>query len=140
LLGASQNPKSSEHLLYDHCSLKLNDDDYQRVSRIPKRKVFSSAIHLMKYLLYYIFIRILVFSICTLYIYVLYLILYQGANFRDLPGVRVRPDKKVEWDPDVERIYLDSGKPLVAFLSNISFMAIILSHFGLISLILYLYV
>ncbi|KAE8036996.1 hypothetical protein FH972_009624 [Carpinus fangiana] len=74
LLGASQNPKSSEHLLYDHCSLKLNDDDYQRVSRIPKRK---------------------------------------GANFRDLPGVRVRPDKKVEWDPDVERIYLDSGKPLV---------------------------
>lgn len=39
----------------------------------------------------------------------------QGANFRDLPGVRVRPDNKVEWDPDVERIYLDSGKPLVIF-------------------------
>ncbi|XP_062171171.1 DNA (cytosine-5)-methyltransferase CMT3 [Alnus glutinosa] len=74
LLGVSQNPKPSEHLLYDHCPLKLNDDDYQRVSRIPKRK---------------------------------------GANFRDLPGVRVRPDKKVEWDPDVERVYLESGKPLV---------------------------
>ncbi|KAF2286276.1 hypothetical protein GH714_013067 [Hevea brasiliensis] len=37
----------------------------------------------------------------------------KGANFRDLPGVRVRPDNKVEWDPDVERVYLDSGKPLV---------------------------
>ncbi|GMH11523.1 hypothetical protein Nepgr_013364 [Nepenthes gracilis] len=37
----------------------------------------------------------------------------KGANFRHLPGVRVRPDKKVEWDPDVERVYLPSGKPLV---------------------------
>ncbi|KAH7560421.1 hypothetical protein JRO89_XS10G0013600 [Xanthoceras sorbifolium] len=37
----------------------------------------------------------------------------KGACFRDLPGVRVRPDKKVEWDPEVERVYLDSGKPLV---------------------------
>ncbi|KAH7532322.1 hypothetical protein FEM48_Zijuj04G0007600 [Ziziphus jujuba var. spinosa] len=35
-----------------------------------------------------------------------------GANFRDFPGVRVRPDNKVEWDPVVERVYLDSGKPL----------------------------
>ncbi|KAI5321117.1 hypothetical protein L3X38_030188 [Prunus dulcis] len=37
----------------------------------------------------------------------------KGANFRDLPGVRVRVDNKVEWDPDVERVYLKSGKPLV---------------------------
>ncbi|KAM3345090.1 hypothetical protein P3S68_024799 [Capsicum galapagoense] len=37
----------------------------------------------------------------------------KGANFRDLTGVRVRPDKKVEWDPDVERVLLPSGKPLV---------------------------
>ncbi|KAH9740806.1 DNA (cytosine-5)-methyltransferase CMT3 [Citrus sinensis] len=37
----------------------------------------------------------------------------KGANFRDFPGVRVRPDNKVEWDPNVERIYLESGKPLV---------------------------
>ncbi|XP_022157356.1 DNA (cytosine-5)-methyltransferase CMT3 [Momordica charantia] len=37
----------------------------------------------------------------------------KGANFRHLPGVRVRPDNKVEWDPDVTRMYLDSGKPLV---------------------------
>ncbi|XP_048137366.1 DNA (cytosine-5)-methyltransferase CMT3-like isoform X2 [Rhodamnia argentea] len=37
----------------------------------------------------------------------------KGANFRDLPGVRVCPDNKVEWDPDVPRAYLASGKPLV---------------------------
>ncbi|KAM3250626.1 hypothetical protein P3L10_004696 [Capsicum annuum] len=37
----------------------------------------------------------------------------KGANFRTLTGVRVRPDKKVEWDPDVERVLLPSGKPLV---------------------------
>ncbi|KAH6803554.1 chromomethylase 3 [Perilla frutescens var. frutescens] len=37
----------------------------------------------------------------------------KGANFRDLPGVRVRPDNRVEWDPDVERKKVSSGKPLV---------------------------
>uniref|UniRef100_F6GUF8 DNA (cytosine-5-)-methyltransferase n=1 Tax=Vitis vinifera TaxID=29760 RepID=F6GUF8_VITVI len=37
----------------------------------------------------------------------------KGANFRDLPGVLVGADNKVEWDPNVERIYLPSGKPLV---------------------------
>ncbi|KAJ8565164.1 hypothetical protein K7X08_007740 [Anisodus acutangulus] len=37
----------------------------------------------------------------------------KGANFRDLPGVRVRADNIVEWDPDVERVKLTSGKPLV---------------------------
>ncbi|PHT38578.1 hypothetical protein CQW23_22151 [Capsicum baccatum] len=37
----------------------------------------------------------------------------KGANFRDLTGVRVWPDKKVEWDRDVERVFLPSGKPLV---------------------------
>ncbi|XP_076935746.1 DNA (cytosine-5)-methyltransferase CMT3-like [Bidens hawaiensis] len=37
----------------------------------------------------------------------------KGANFRDLKGVRVRADNRVEWDPDVERVYLPSGKPLV---------------------------
>ncbi|XP_060196738.1 DNA (cytosine-5)-methyltransferase CMT3-like [Lycium barbarum] len=61
-------------VLYDHRPLKLNEDDYQRVCQIPKRK---------------------------------------GANFRDLPGVRVRADNIVEWDPDVERVKLTSGKPLV---------------------------
>ncbi|GER57395.1 DNA (Cytosine-5)-methyltransferase [Striga asiatica] len=37
----------------------------------------------------------------------------RGANFRDLPGVRVRPDNKVEWDPEVERKKVSSGKFLV---------------------------
>ncbi|KAL9324724.1 hypothetical protein ACSQ67_009581 [Phaseolus vulgaris] len=37
----------------------------------------------------------------------------KGGCFRDLPGVRVGNDNKVEWDPDMERVYLDSGKPLV---------------------------
>ncbi|CAI9259942.1 unnamed protein product [Lactuca saligna] len=66
--------ETSNHLLYDHRPLKLNDDDYQRVCQIPKKK---------------------------------------GANFRDLKGVRVKADNHVEWDPDVERVYLPSGKPLV---------------------------
>ncbi|CAI9774461.1 unnamed protein product [Fraxinus pennsylvanica] len=64
----------SEHKLYDHRPYLLNQDDYQRVCHIPKKK---------------------------------------GANFRDLPGVIVRADNKVEFDPDVERVKLPSGKPLV---------------------------
>ncbi|VFQ89170.1 unnamed protein product [Cuscuta campestris] len=36
----------------------------------------------------------------------------KGANFRDLPGVHV-VGNKVELDPNVERVYLPSGKPLV---------------------------
>ncbi|XP_047977309.1 DNA (cytosine-5)-methyltransferase CMT1-like isoform X2 [Salvia hispanica] len=63
-----------EHPLCDHRPLLLNQDDYERVCQIPKKK---------------------------------------GANFRDLPGVRVRPDNKVEWDPNVERKKVSSGKPLV---------------------------
>lgn len=31
--------EASDHLLYDHRPLKLNDDDYQRVCQIPKKKV-----------------------------------------------------------------------------------------------------
>ncbi|XP_037497648.1 putative DNA (cytosine-5)-methyltransferase CMT1 isoform X2 [Jatropha curcas] len=37
----------------------------------------------------------------------------KGANFRDLPGVLVGSDNKVEWDPSIERVMLPSGKPLV---------------------------
>ncbi|KAI3823341.1 hypothetical protein L1987_04776 [Smallanthus sonchifolius] len=37
----------------------------------------------------------------------------KGANFRDLPGVKVGKNNKVEWDPSVERVLLPSGKPLV---------------------------
>ncbi|XAR60439.1 DNA (cytosine-5-)-methyltransferase [Bertholletia excelsa] len=75
LLGFSAlESEATKHVLFDHRPLQLNNDDYQRVCQIPKRK---------------------------------------GANFRDLKGVRVRDDNKVEWDPDVERVYLPSGKPLV---------------------------
>ncbi|GJN20272.1 hypothetical protein PR202_gb07627 [Eleusine coracana subsp. coracana] len=37
----------------------------------------------------------------------------QGANFRDLRGVKVGANNIVEWDPEIERVYLPSGKPLV---------------------------
>ncbi|KAL3626531.1 hypothetical protein CASFOL_030080 [Castilleja foliolosa] len=64
----------SEHGLYDHRPLRLNEDDYERTCNIPKMK---------------------------------------GANFRNLAGVRIRPDNKVELDPDVERPRVSSGKFLV---------------------------
>ncbi|KAF5199628.1 DNA (Cytosine-5)-methyltransferase [Thalictrum thalictroides] len=37
----------------------------------------------------------------------------KGANFRDLPGVVVGPDNAVQFDPNMERLLLPSGKPLV---------------------------
>lgn len=37
----------------------------------------------------------------------------KGANFRDLAGVIVGPDNVVKLDPNVERVLLPSGKPLV---------------------------
>ncbi|KAK9157089.1 hypothetical protein Scep_003663 [Stephania cephalantha] len=69
------DPKEVESvMLHDHKPLQLNEDDYQRVCQIPKKK---------------------------------------GACFRDLPGVAVGQDNKVEWDESIERMYLPSGKPLV---------------------------
>lgn len=38
----------------------------------------------------------------------------QGANFRDFPGVLVGPNNVVEFDPQVERVLLPSGSPLVS--------------------------
>ncbi|CAM0953312.1 unnamed protein product [Alopecurus aequalis] len=37
----------------------------------------------------------------------------KGANFRDLKGVRVGPNNVAEFDPEIPRVYLESGKPLV---------------------------
>lgn len=37
----------------------------------------------------------------------------KGANFRDLPGLRVGPGKVIERDPDMDMILLPSKKPLV---------------------------
>ncbi|OMO86031.1 C-5 cytosine methyltransferase [Corchorus capsularis] len=36
----------------------------------------------------------------------------KGANFRNVKGVLVR-GRKVDWDPNIKRVYLKSGKPLV---------------------------
>uniref|UniRef100_A0ACD6A4W2 Uncharacterized protein n=1 Tax=Avena sativa TaxID=4498 RepID=A0ACD6A4W2_AVESA len=58
----------------DHCPLKLNRDDFERVKRIPFEK---------------------------------------GANFRNLEGVIVGPSNVAEFDPEIPRVYLESGKPLV---------------------------
>uniref|UniRef100_A0A453MQU2 DNA (cytosine-5-)-methyltransferase n=1 Tax=Aegilops tauschii subsp. strangulata TaxID=200361 RepID=A0A453MQU2_AEGTS len=63
-----------EGTLMDHCPLRLNKDDYERVKRIPFEK---------------------------------------GANFRDLEGVRVGPNNVAEFDPEIPRVYLESGNPLV---------------------------
>jgi hypothetical protein len=41
-------------LLFDHRPLELNDDDYQRVCQIPKRKVFFNIyLFLIKLLLHH---------------------------------------------------------------------------------------
>ncbi|PNX82212.1 DNA (cytosine-5)-methyltransferase cmt3-like protein, partial [Trifolium pratense] len=53
-----------------------------------------------------------------------------GACFRDFSGVRVYPDNTVEWDPNVERKYLPSGKPLVPNY-EMSFMPGTSSNLGL---------
>ncbi|KAH7840043.1 hypothetical protein Vadar_011878 [Vaccinium darrowii] len=74
LLSSASRSEPIDRILFDHRPLRLNDDDHQRVCKVPKKK---------------------------------------GANFRDLEGVRVCSDNKVEWDPDVKRVYLSSGKPLV---------------------------
>lgn len=41
------------------------------------------------------------------------LVLFQGANFRDLPGVIVGPDNVARLDPTKKRELLPSGSPLV---------------------------
>jgi hypothetical protein len=43
---------------------------------------------------------------------------FQGANFRDLPGLIVGPDNVAKLDPKMDRILLPSGKPLVCQLST----------------------
>uniref|UniRef100_A0ACD6AC54 Uncharacterized protein n=1 Tax=Avena sativa TaxID=4498 RepID=A0ACD6AC54_AVESA len=37
----------------------------------------------------------------------------KGANFRNLEGVIVGPNNVAEFDPEIPRVYLESGKPLV---------------------------
>ncbi|XP_050365769.1 DNA (cytosine-5)-methyltransferase 1-like [Argentina anserina] len=74
LLGSSRSEPYNA-TLYDHRPFKVNDDDYDRICRIPRKK---------------------------------------GASFRNLKGVRVNPaDNTVYFDPDVKRVLLKSGNPLV---------------------------
>ncbi|KFK30827.1 hypothetical protein AALP_AA6G031000 [Arabis alpina] len=75
MLGSSTKTSSKkEGFLFDHHPLNLNNDDAERVSRVPKEK---------------------------------------GANFRNFPGVIVLPNNVVAFDPDVPRVLLSSGAPLV---------------------------
>lgn len=39
MMGSSSESKPREQMLYDHRPLELNKDDYQRVCRVPKKKV-----------------------------------------------------------------------------------------------------
>lgn len=48
-------------------------------------------------------------------IYFKVVVFFQGVNFRDLLGVRVRSDNKVEWDFDIKRVLLFLGKLLVRY-------------------------
>lgn len=66
--------KEANGMLYDHRPLRICNDDYLRVCRIPKRK---------------------------------------GANLRDLPGIAVDSNNKIQFDPTMERELLPSGKPLI---------------------------
>ena len=88
-----------EGKLLDHQPLRLNNDDYERVQQIPVKKVGCRTMLLLCCLLTFI----------NPYNY----FLLQGANFRDLKGVKVGANNIVEWDPEIERVYLSSGKPLV---------------------------
>ena len=55
--------------------------------------------------------------------------MFQGANFRDLPGVLVGPNNIVEWDPNVKRVLLKSGKPLVrVLLPNSGHVVFVAAH------------
>lgn len=87
-------------MLCDHQPLQLNPDDYDRVCHIPKKKVY--AVHL------FMVLGLKYFSSSIAKI-----LLFQGANFRDLPGVVVGENNRVEWDTTMDRVLLKSGKPLV---------------------------
>ena len=52
MLELQSRTKSSKSLLYDHRPLELNADDYQRVCRIPKKKVF--VYHNLTFICHYI--------------------------------------------------------------------------------------
>ncbi|KAL9660518.1 hypothetical protein QQ045_025333 [Rhodiola kirilowii] len=94
-------PAVLQDLLYNHRALTLNPDDYARVQQIPKRKFSNICFNNYSMLA----LQQLQTSHTCLW--------FQGANFRDLSGVCVGADNKVYFDPNMERVMLNSGKPLV---------------------------
>lgn len=92
---------SPSRKLYDHQPLNLNEDDFERVSRIPKKKVR-------------LFFGFIFCGTCFKHLskHLLFMLLPQGANFRDLGGVLVQ-NNRVIFDPSVERLKVKSGKFLV---------------------------
>ena len=97
-----ENTPPGEAKLFDHRPLKLNQDDFERVQKIPKKKVCK---HKSSWT-----ILLSVFFFVSEFIHFLS---FQGANFRDLAGVKIGGDNVVFLDPDVKRPLVSSGKPLV---------------------------
>ena len=85
-------------LVQDHRPLVLNSDNFERMCRIPKRKVCFSILPNLHYV--------------TVLEAVLITHNGQGANFTDLPGLKKLRDGTLELDPK-KMIVLSSGKHLV---------------------------
>lgn len=49
---------AQDRQLFDHRPLQLNEDDYQRVCRIPKHKVSHQSVFMTLHKSYYIFISL----------------------------------------------------------------------------------
>lgn len=101
MTGSTLNGTAEQnHLLYDHRPHFMSEDDYLRVCQIPKQKV----VFWIKFM----------YCTCAIPWTTFNLILLQGANFRNLPGIIVGADNVVKPHP-VEKIpLLPSGKPLVS--------------------------
>ena len=107
MLDHSFGDVDQESKLLDHQPLKLNEDDYTRVCKIPKRKV-----HVLVLCWGFIYWLICQWKFLHLIIFLLYC---QGANFRDLEGVKVGPDNVCYLDKDIKHPLLPSGKPLASY-------------------------
>jgi len=100
MTGSTLNGATKKkHMLYDHRPLFMSEDDYLRVCQIPKRKV----VFWIKFM----------YCICAIPWTTFNLVLLQGANFRDLPGIIVGADNVVRPHPTEKIPLLPSGKRLV---------------------------
>lgn len=107
MAGSTLNgTRETKYSLYDHRPIPFCEDDYLRVSKIPKRKVGKIRTLLIEWIYTSIISKFFIFWLLLICNY------FQGANFRDLPGVIVGGDNVARRDPK-EQILLPSGKPLV---------------------------